>query len=140
MPASTDVVHLEYRQIPKVPFPYVVFAIIPQRKELLKVVVLPDHLQMSVFSEESFKYAWLRIAFELHLGNPRTDERKRPSIMTVLDSHGNRQFSEMGHHVECHCFLEVCEIRFQEACSGRRLTVNEDWVECDGPLQFAYLR
>mmetsp|Transcript_35059 Transcript_35059/g.84824 ORF Transcript_35059/g.84824 Transcript_35059/m.84824 type:complete len:1109 (-) Transcript_35059:1667-4993(-) len=94
MPTSSDLVHLEYRQIPRHPFPYVVFAIVPSRKETIKVVTLPDCLQMCPFSEESFAYAWHRIAFALHLGNPVTSERERPAVFTVLDSHGNRQFSQ----------------------------------------------
>lgn len=94
MPTSSDTVHIEYRQIPLAPFSYTVYAIVPIRKQAIKMVKLPDYLQMCPFSEESFRYAWYRIAFELHLGNPVTKERKRPKCFTVLDSHGNRQFVE----------------------------------------------
>jgi hypothetical protein len=49
---------------------------------------------------ESFQYTWLRIAFELHLGDPKTGERKRPPCFTILDSHGNRKFaSYLGDHL-----------------------------------------
>lgn len=94
MPASDSYsMHLEYRQVPRAPFPWVVYAIRPKQKSVVKVVRLPEDLQYSAFTQESFEYAWHRIAFELHLGHPLTKERLRPTAITVLDTHGNRQFA-----------------------------------------------
>lgn len=61
-------------------------------KHARKVIRLPASLQMFPFSKESFEYTWIRIAFELHLGDPTTGERYRPLTITILDSHGNREF------------------------------------------------
>jgi len=94
MARTSNVVHIEYRQVPRAPFPIVVYAIAPKQKKLIKAVRLPDHLQVSAYTRESFDYAWYRIAFEFHLGDPNTRERKRPSVFTVLDTHGNRQYAD----------------------------------------------
>lgn len=94
MPVSSDLVHIEYRQIPRSPFPMAVYAIAPKRRQLIKVVRLPDHLQMQAFTQESFEYAWLRILFELHLGNPISKQRTRPSSVSVLDTPGNQHFAQ----------------------------------------------
>ena len=94
MPIASDELHLEYRQLPHAPFRYVVYALDPQQKYLIKVVILPDDLQLCPFSNESFQFVWHRIVFELHLGNVKTRERSRPRSFTVLNSDGNRRFAE----------------------------------------------
>ena len=93
LPVSAGAIHIEYREIPRVPFPIVVYAIRADRKELVKAVELPGNIQISPFSEESFRFVWLRIAFDLHLGRVGTEERTRPTEFTVLDTHGNREFA-----------------------------------------------
>lgn len=93
IPVASFVLHLEYRQISRVPFPIVVYAIVPQRKRAIKIVRLPDNLQISAFSNESFRYVWLRIAFAIHLGDDSIGGRNRPTEITVLDSPGNRHFA-----------------------------------------------
>lgn len=90
---NSDVIHIEYREIPRAPFPTIVFVILPSSRQILKVMRLPASLQVSPFSQESFQFTWLRVAFELHLGKVKTHERARPSAFTVLDSHGNREFA-----------------------------------------------
>jgi len=92
LPASTDVVHIEYRKFPAVPFPTVVYVLVPKRKKLIKLIRLPDCFNLSPYSKESFRFVWLSIAFEFHLGTPGTDERTRPAAFSVLNSHGNREF------------------------------------------------
>jgi len=59
LPTRRDIVHLEYRQIPRAPFTLAFYAIVASRKEVLKVVRLPDSLQIASFSQESFEYVWL---------------------------------------------------------------------------------
>jgi hypothetical protein len=94
VPAGNEAsdLHIEFREIPLSPNPIFVFAVIPATKRALKLIRLTDSLQLSPFSKDSFEYTWLRIAFELHLGDPITGERYRPSAITILDSAGDREF------------------------------------------------
>ena len=93
LPVSAGVIHIEYREVPRVPFPIVAYAICADQKEHIAVVELPGNIQVSPFSVESFRFVWLRIAFNLHLGRVGADERTRPTEFTVLNSHGNREFA-----------------------------------------------
>ena len=56
---SSFKMHMEYQQIVQAPFPFVAFAIVPQTKVAMKIVRLPENLQISAFSPESFWYVWL---------------------------------------------------------------------------------
>jgi hypothetical protein len=93
LPITAGAIHIEYRKVPRDPFPVVAYAIHAERKELVCVVQLPGNIQVSAFSQESFRFVWLRIAFSLHLGKMDTEERIRPTEFTILDYHGNREFA-----------------------------------------------
>ena len=93
LPITSDTIHIEYRQVPRAPFPTVVFVLLPSKQSVVKALRLPDALAISPFSQQSFEFAWLRIAFELHLGDEKDRRRTRPSAFTVLNSHGNREFA-----------------------------------------------
>jgi len=95
---SSETFHIEYREVPRAPFPTVIHIIVPKRRELFKVVRLPENLQASPFSLESFQFVWRRIAFALHLGattagTTSVAEKTRPAEFTILDDHGNRHFA-----------------------------------------------
>jgi hypothetical protein len=93
LPITNESIHIEYRQVPRAPFPTAVFALLPSKQTVLKTLRLPDAMSLSPFSQESFEFAWLRIAFQLHLGDLQGRQRTRPSTFTVHDSHGNREFA-----------------------------------------------
>jgi hypothetical protein len=90
---SSDGVHIEYRQLQRPPFPIVVVALHLSKQTVIKVVRLPGALAISPFTQQSFEFAWLRIAFELHLGDRQGRRRIRPFEFTVVDTHGNREFA-----------------------------------------------
>lgn len=95
LPLASDAMqmHIEFKQVPRSPFPMVVIALYPTVKRVQKIVSLPKSLQMTPFSMESFQYVWLRIAFDIHLGRLRTNERVRPPKITVPNTHGNKEFA-----------------------------------------------
>mmetsp|Transcript_5372 Transcript_5372/g.12205 ORF Transcript_5372/g.12205 Transcript_5372/m.12205 type:complete len:867 (-) Transcript_5372:35-2635(-) len=93
LPMIDDTMHIEFKQVPRSPFPMVAISFIPSKRKVQKIVRLPDSLQMIPFSKEAFQFVWLRIAFDIHLGRLGTDERVRPMKFSVPDTHGNNAFA-----------------------------------------------
>eukprot|EP00984_Skeletonema_dohrnii_P011929 scaffold4786_cov142-Skeletonema_dohrnii-CCMP3373.AAC.3 len=94
LPKKDDAIHIEFKQVPRPPFPMVVISYIPSTRKVVKIVRLGESLQLTPFSMEAFQHVWLRIAFDIHLGRLGTNERCRPKAFTVLDDgHGNKAFA-----------------------------------------------
>lgn len=93
LPKTDETMHIEFKQVPRPPFSMIAIAFLPSQRRIVKIVRLPDTLQMMPFSIESFQYVWLLIAFDIHLGRLGTNERVRPVVFTVPDTHGNHAFA-----------------------------------------------
>jgi hypothetical protein len=94
LPKVDDTIHIEFKQIPRPPFPMMVISFLPSKKKFVKIVRLSKSLQLTPFSLESFEHVWLRIAFDIHLGRLGSNERCRPKAFTVLnDGQGNCAFA-----------------------------------------------
>ncbi len=108
LPKKDDTIHIEFKQVSRPPFPMVVLSFIPSKRKFVKIVRLSKSLQLTPFSLESFESAWIRIAYDIHLGRLGTNERCRPKAFTVLDDgHGNRAFALYLKHQLGTCGTEV---------------------------------
>ena len=94
LPKSVDTIHIEFKQVPRPPFPMIVITFLPTKRKFVKIVRLSKSLQLTPFSLETFENVWLRVAFDIHLGRQGSNERCRPKAFTVLDDgHGSRAFA-----------------------------------------------
>lgn len=93
IPVVSESMHIEFRQVPRSPYPIVAMAFYPVKKKIQKIVLLPADLQMTPYSKESFDYTLVQILFDLHLGTLGTCERVRPNKITVPNNHGNDAFA-----------------------------------------------
>lgn len=108
LPKSDDTIHIEFKQLPRPPFPMIVISFLPIKRKFIKIVRLSESLQLTPFSLESFEHVWLRIVYDIHLGRLGSNERCRPKAFTVHDDgHGNRAFAlYLKKHLES-CDTEV---------------------------------
>lgn len=49
LPIINESIHIEYRQVPRAPFPTAVFALLPSKQTALKTLHLPDAMRLSPF-------------------------------------------------------------------------------------------
>lgn len=108
LPKKDDIIHVELKRVPRPPFPMIAISFLPAMKKVVKAVHLPSSLQLTPFSRESFEHVWLRIAFDMHLGRPGSNERCRPKAITVLDDgHGNHKFALFLKEMLGNCDTEI---------------------------------
>jgi hypothetical protein len=99
IPIVSESMHIEFRQVPRSPYPIVAIAFYPFKKKIQKIVFLPADLQMTPYSKESFDYTLVQILFDLHLGTLGTGARVRPNKITVPNNHGNDAFASFLENV-----------------------------------------
>jgi hypothetical protein len=95
IPIVSESMHIEFRQVPRSPYPTVVMAFYPVKNKIQKIVLLPADLQITPYSKESFDYTLVQILFDLHLGTLGTCVRVRPNTITVPNNHGNSAFASV---------------------------------------------
>jgi hypothetical protein len=92
-------IHIEFREMPIKPYPVHVYAVVPFASSIITKVQLPNHLNLTPFSEPAFEFIWSSLVLALlhdpSKYGPSLEPAYRPAVFTMpSDSRGGRAFAD----------------------------------------------